>query len=930
MHQLTITLYVKKGSHANGMTLKEYADSVIAGNDSFLSHAEFFEHFRASDSDMAIVTAWAQTNDLIIENSNQDIGTIKLTGDAEQWNTLFSISLIRDHRTIVDNSGNLIAIEDIYRHDEELVIPDSIVNSVDYVVGLDTEVACKPHIVLPDAIDTSLPAAGTVALTPQQVATAYNFPTGTGYGGCIGIIELGGGSATPGGFTTQNLNSTFNTIQGLSYVPNVVFVSVDGGLNQPDGESSTEYMLDIAICGGICPKATIAVYGAPNTGQGFIDCVTQAIYDTVNNPSVLSISWGLNETSSSSFRAGLDSAFQAAAILGISVFVSSGDFGSYVPSSNTYVLGIQYPGCSPYVTCTGGTTLTLSGSSISSEVVWNQNTAGSTGGISTVYTTLPSYQSGLTYKAYPSGTVSNLSVRGVPDVAANSATASGYNFYYKNNNTLYGPVGGTSAAAPLWAALICLLTVNSGRRFGFINTLLYSNPAVFRDITSGNNQCASSPVDATSGYSATVAWDACTGLGTPNGDLIYTLQNKGATYPKQNYGFRELSHSVYPRINTGAGRQNVITPILVGPSTLGTLTTGGGSSFSTIAVTFIASNGQGPYSYAVTSGSLPSGATLNAANGTISGVLTTVQTGNVTITATDSLGNTGNTGSISYSVVAYTGPLYNMITVSPSTSVTNNTIVTVNYNVANAVGIFAYTGVYYNNKQGDTPVAVASSYGTVTTNPQTYTNKFLATNVNLITYLPSIALAPTSTYPTFIGNSISVTATYTITPYTLGTLTQGTPATTTFVASGGTGPYTYSISYGALPSGMTLSGGVVSGTPTAGTYQSGSFVLTATDSLGVTASLYVPFTVSAAVTLKITAPIGMGMKASVAASYLMSASGGTAPYTFSIVGTLPTGLSVTGTTIVGTPTVVGLGSFTILSTDSVSNKGSLLIPYTVA
>ena len=79
-------------------------------------------------------------------------------------------------------------------------------------------------------------------------------------------------------------------------------------------------------------------------------------------------------------------------------------------------------------------------------------------------------------------------------------------------------IGGTSAVAPLWAALVARLNAASGRTLGWLNPVLYAHPSALRDIVRGNN----------GGYSASPGWDACTGLGSPDGAKIETaVQQSG-------------------------------------------------------------------------------------------------------------------------------------------------------------------------------------------------------------------------------------------------------------------------------------------------------------------------------------------------------------------------------------------------------------------
>ena len=168
---------------------------------------------------------------------------------------------------------------------------------------------------------------------------------------------------------------------------------------------------------------------------------------------------------------------------------------------------VDFPASSPHVVACGGTKLEASGTTITSEVVWNESTGGATGGgISAVFP-VPSYQQGITLptSANPGGKAG----RGVPDVAGDADPETGYNIVTDGSATV---VGGTSAVAPLWAGLIARINGARTQPVGFINTLLYGAPASFHDITSGTNGA----------YSAGPGWDACTGLGSPIGTAIAT------------------------------------------------------------------------------------------------------------------------------------------------------------------------------------------------------------------------------------------------------------------------------------------------------------------------------------------------------------------------------------------------------------------------
>jgi kumamolisin len=348
-------------------------------------------------------------------------------------------------------------------------------------------------------------AQAAVSYTPLQVAQAYGFPTGsTGAGQTIGIIELGGG------YSQSDLETFFSGL-GIA-TPSVTSVSVDGATNAPSGNPNSadgEVELDIQVAGAIAPAAKIVVYFAPNTDQGFLDAVTTAIHDQTNAPNVISISWGGPESTwTAQSTSGFDSAFAEAGMLGVTVTVASGDNGSSdgVTTGGNHV---DFPASSPNALACGGTSLQISGTTVASETVWNDGTSGGAtgGGVSDVFD-LPAYQA--TAGVPVVDDAGGKPGRGVPDVCGDADPDTGYSVVVDGSSIV---VGGTSAVAPLWAGLVALLGAQSGKPVGFLNPTLYANPKALRDIVSGNNGA----------FKAGVGWDACTGLGSPNGPALAAL-----------------------------------------------------------------------------------------------------------------------------------------------------------------------------------------------------------------------------------------------------------------------------------------------------------------------------------------------------------------------------------------------------------------------
>jgi kumamolisin len=269
----------------------------------------------------------------------------------------------------------------------------------------------------------------------------------------------------------------------------------------------------------VAPGAKIVVYFAPNTDQGFIDAIGTAVHDSANNPSVISISWGGPESSwTAQSMSALDAACQSAAALGITITVAAGDNGS---SDGATGNNVDFPASSPHVLGCGGTKLTGSGSTITSEVVWNElasNEGATGGGVSNVFP-LPSWQANANVPA-PSVSTGG---RGVPDVAGDADPVTGYQVRVDSESLV---IGGTSAVAPLWAGLIALSNQQNGKSAGFIQPQIYAANAssAFNDIVSGNNGA----------FSAGPGWDACTGLGSPIGvNLIALLGGSTPTKKKK-------------------------------------------------------------------------------------------------------------------------------------------------------------------------------------------------------------------------------------------------------------------------------------------------------------------------------------------------------------------------------------------------------------
>jgi kumamolisin len=523
-----------------------------------LSSPQLAEGYGADPADVDLVSRELTSRGLEVTAVYATTRRIKVAGSLGDLSRAFGTTL---RQVSSPDPGGRGRVNHRYR-EGPLYLPAALDGVVTAVLGLDTRPQAQPHF-----RSRAATAQGT-SYTPVQVAQIYDFPAGTtGAGQTIAVIELGGG------FSTSDLDTYFGGL-GIA-VPSITAVSVDGAANNPADTSGAdvEVSLDIDVIGAAAPGAAQLVYFAPNNGdQGFVDAISSAA-EASPAPIAISISWGQSEDSwTAQGLSAMNAAMSDAAALGITVCVAAGDNGSSDDVSDGQV-HVDFPASSPYALGCGGTTLVANPTTgtISSEVVWNDlaSGGGATGGGVSDQFALPAWQAnagvGPRAAAQPGGAASGTASgaasgaaasdvvadhrsrhhpagggssggsssgssggsgsggsgggsssadwRGVPDVAGNADPDTGYQIYSDGQAQV---VGGTSAVAPLWSALIARLAQATGTRFGLIQPLLYAgvSPGTdvsgFNDITSGNNPA----------YQAGPGWDSCSGLGTPDGTAL--------------------------------------------------------------------------------------------------------------------------------------------------------------------------------------------------------------------------------------------------------------------------------------------------------------------------------------------------------------------------------------------------------------------------
>ena len=479
----------------------ELPEEIVVGP-TVLSGDELAGRYGADPADVDLVRRELSSRGLEVTAVHPVTRRVKVAGTLGDLSSAFGTTL---RQVTSPDSAGQGPVTHRYR-EGPLYLPAALGSVVTAVLGLDTRPQARPHFRTAAAA-----AARGTSYTPSQVADIYSFPAGTtGAGQTVAVIELGGG------FTTSDLDAYFASL-GIA-VPSITAASVDGATNNPGDTSGAdvEVSLDIDVIGAAAPGAAQVVYFAPNNGdQGFVDAISDAAQASPA-PIAISISWGQSEDSwTAQGLSAMNAAMSDAAALGITVCVAAGDNGSTDGVSDGQQ-HVDFPASSPYVLGCGGTKLLANPATgtVTSEVVWNELSAkeGAGGGGVSDQFALPSWQAdaGVPARSRRAGRDGWARRAGV---AGNADPTTGYQIYSGGEAQV---VGGTSAVAPLWSALVARLAQATDKRFGLLAPLVYAgvspgaDVAGFRDITSGNNGA----------YAAGPGWDACSGLGVPDGTAL--------------------------------------------------------------------------------------------------------------------------------------------------------------------------------------------------------------------------------------------------------------------------------------------------------------------------------------------------------------------------------------------------------------------------
>ncbi|MBX5450857.1 MAG: S8/S53 family peptidase [Thermogemmatispora sp.] len=449
----------------------------------YLTPQQFTEMFGPTPESVNRVVAYLKAQGLRVNGVSPNRTLINASGSVAQVEQAFAVTLA-DYQV-----GN----RNVYAPTGEPSVPAELGGLILNIAGLDNVAHYRPLGLQRLAADHGPHTGPGGGYTPSELRTAYDMNSlinggSNGSGQTVAIFELDG-------YRASDVNAYLNYYGlGSAKYSNVL---VDGATNTA-GSGAIEVELDMEVVSAIAPGANQKIYIGPNTVTGVNDTYNRIVTD--NLAKVVSISWGECEAAAgTSELATLDNIFKQGAAQGQAFFAASGDSGAYDCDNNS--LAVDSPADDPYVVGVGGTHLvTGSGGTYSSESAWSNPSdtqrsphgSGGGGGISS-YFARPSYQTG------PNLTNAK---RMVPDVSADADPATGYSVYCTVaaagcSSSGWLTVGGTSAAAPLWAGVAAdvnqYLASQGKATLGSASATIYrlyntSQPySAYHDITSGNN-----------------------------------------------------------------------------------------------------------------------------------------------------------------------------------------------------------------------------------------------------------------------------------------------------------------------------------------------------------------------------------------------------------------------------------------------------------
>ncbi len=472
----------------------------------YLTSEEFNERFAPTEDDYNAVIEYAQDLGFTVTGTHSNRTLLHVKAKSADVENAFNLAL--HHYQRVDGRK-------FYAPDQDPEVSASMTSIISGIVGLDNHGVRRSYHrarrvendqhALNVSSPNAFPSGPNGGFAPGDLLKAYNLEgvSQNGSGQIIALFELGS-------YSTSDINEYAQ--QFNLPTPQLKNILVNGGSGSG---IDPEVTLDIELALALAPESQIYVYEGPNSDQGVLATYNRIATDNIAKQ--VSTSWGMGEVLSSTQQLNAEHAiFLQMAAHGQTMYAAAGDSGAYDDYQENPVKQrvVDDPASQPYVTAVGGTRLTVNSQTgtYQGEVVWNNglgNGAGG-GGVSVVWP-MPNWQA-------PVHNTFSKSHRNVPDVTLNADPNSGYAIYYNGQWTIYG---GTSCAAPLWAAFTALVNearvANNQAVLGFANPTFYpigrgaAGKTNFHDVTKGNNLF----------YNAEPGYDNASGWGSFNGAILF-------------------------------------------------------------------------------------------------------------------------------------------------------------------------------------------------------------------------------------------------------------------------------------------------------------------------------------------------------------------------------------------------------------------------
>ncbi len=396
----------------------------------------------------------------------------------------------------------------------------------------------------------------TTCYTPQQLQVAYGIKPLldrgiNGRGETVVLPELAESQLNPPAVTDMRQDmAAFDSLFHLRAARMRVVTTLAGA--RSPWLAFGEEVLDVEMVHALAPEATLVILLLPSTSLDNTKNAVSAAVDSLRLGSteggVMSISAagqiGGEHCVSRAQVKGVNAALQTAVSRHVTVVAASGDIGAVAEPCDVYgaltgtgtftpVKEVNLLASDPLVLGAGGTSLTASHAT----GAWQGETAW---GLPYGYPGSPFQASGGGFSrlsprpGYQDGVPAIRATRGVPDVSADASGHTGMAIVLSDGGrTMVRNSGGTSASAPIWAALIALADQYAGHRLGFVNPVIYRIARsryyhqAFHDITAGDNTAEFPPTTIT-GYRAAPGWDPVTGWGSPDARVLIPLLARDA------------------------------------------------------------------------------------------------------------------------------------------------------------------------------------------------------------------------------------------------------------------------------------------------------------------------------------------------------------------------------------------------------------------